>query len=207
MFIRWSENNEGLIANSSILFGFLVTALVFEFFQYWYHRLSHETGGKLGDFLWKVHAAHHLPERVYILMHGVFHPINAFITMFIIQGTLVFMGARAESIFLLQVFMSLHGQISHFNVEVKAGWLNYLFIGTELHRNHHSANIEEAKNYGAFLSIWDLVFGTFYYNPQKNPQKLGVSHPEQYPKSTDVVKVILFPFKKSNNKEEKNQKG
>lgn len=194
ILINASEGNPGLLEDSTILGGFLLTALFFEFFQYWYHRLSHEMPGKLGAFLWKSHAAHHLPEEVYLLMHAVFHPINAFFTFFIIQGTLWLMGARQESIFILNLLMSLQGLISHFNVEIKAGPLNYIFIGTELHRNHHSANVEEARNYGAFLTFWDLIFGTFSYNPNKAPERLGVAEPELYPKSTEILKVLALPF-------------
>lgn len=202
LMINLSAENTGLLADTSILTGFLLTALFFEFFQYWYHRLSHEMEGKLGNFLWKTHAAHHLPERVYLLMHAVGHPINAIFTFIIIQGSLILMGARQESIFLLQVFMGLQGLISHFNVEIKAGFLNYIFVGTELHRNHHSANIEEAKNYGAFLSIWDLIFGTFYNNPDQAPERLGVADPENYPRSTEILKVMALPFVKDKNYQE-----
>lgn len=202
LLIYWSKDNTGLLANTSILTGFILTALFFEFFQYWHHRLSHEMKGKFGNFLWKTHAAHHLPERVYLLMHAVGHPINAIITFIIIQGSLILMGARQESIFLLQVFMGLQGLVSHFNVKIKAGFLNYIFIGTELHRSHHSANIEEAKNYGAFLSIWDLIFGTFYYNPDKEPERLGVVDPENYPRSTEILKVMALPFVSQEEKAE-----
>ncbi|MEM6801202.1 MAG: sterol desaturase family protein, partial [Bacteroidota bacterium] len=161
IFMIWlAKENTGLLQDSSIWGGFILTALVFEFFQYWYHRMNHELKGPIGNFFWKTHAAHHLPEQVYLLMHVIFHPINAFFTFFIIQGTLILMGARAESIFLLNLFMGLQGLVSHFNVEIKAGPINYIFIGTELHRSHHSADPVEAKNYGAFLSIWDIVFGT-----------------------------------------------
>ena len=193
--IDLSKFNTGLIANTSIFTEVLATMLIYEFFQYWYHRLSHEGKGAFGKWLWRVHVAHHLPDKVYLLMHPVFHPINMIVTLVIIQGSLILLGARPESIFLFNALMGLHGLVSHFNVDIKAGPLNYIFIGTELHRYHHSANVDEAKNYGSLLSIWDIVFGTFHYEPNKTPERLGVSDVNAYPKSNELMKVLALPFK------------
>lgn len=193
--IDLSTSNEGILQNTSIFTGALITLLVYEFFQYWYHRISHTGIGKF-KWLWKIHITHHLPKEVYLLMHPVLHPLNVIVVQVIIQGTLILLGARAESIFIFNALMGLQGLISHFNVEIKAGFLNYIFIGTELHRYHHSANMEEAQNYGSVISIWDIVFGTFYYKPNRIPKKIGVENEELYPKSTEIFKVLVLPFKK-----------
>lgn len=193
--IDLSRFNTGIISNASIATEVVVIALVYEFFQYWYHRLSHEGKGPIGAWLWRVHVAHHLPDRVYLLMHPVFHPLNMVIIQLIIQGSLISLGARAESIFLFNAVMGLHGLISHLNVDIQAGPLNYLFIGTELHRYHHSAKLEEAKNYGSVLSLWDLVFGTFVYKPNQTPDRLGVSDVTAYPESHELLQVLALPFR------------
>ncbi|MGO7033949.1 sterol desaturase family protein [Rhizobium ruizarguesonis] len=65
--------------------------------------------------------------------------------------------------------------ISHFNVDLRLGWANYIFVGPEVHRYHHSADVNEAKNYGATLTLWDQIFGTFVFHPGLAPQDLGVS--------------------------------
>ena len=195
--LDWSRVNTGIVSNTSIAFEFLAIVLVFEFFQYWYHRLSHEGPGRWGAWLWKVHVAHHLPDRVYLLMHPVGHPINALISMALVQLPLVTLGARPESIFLFNALMGLQGLISHFNVDIKAGYLNYLLVGTELHRFHHSANITEAKNFGALTPFWDIVFGTFVYQPGRLPEALGVVNPALYPQSTQLGKVLLLPFRRA----------
>lgn len=43
--------------------------------------------------------------------------------------------------------------LSHFNVNGRAGCLNYLLVGTELHRYHHRAGRAEAKNFSAVVSV------------------------------------------------------
>jgi len=193
--IYYSENHVGHFSKAPFFISVITFLLVFEFFQYWYHRLSHTAKGKFGEFLWRVHLAHHLPDRVYVVMHAVFNPINAFITVIIIQAPLIFLGISPEAVLAATLLIDLQGLISHFNVNIKAGFLNYIFIGTETHRYHHSANIEEAKNYGNTLAIWDIIFGTFYYKPNIIPEKLGIDNSEQYPKSENVIEVISLPFK------------
>jgi sterol desaturase/sphingolipid hydroxylase (fatty acid hydroxylase superfamily) len=194
--IWYSQTHTGHFSNSPILISTIVFLLVFEFFQYWYHRLSHTATGKMGKFLWRVHLAHHLPDKVYLVMHAVFNPINAFITATIIQLPLILLGISPEAALAATLLIDLQSLVSHFNVNIKAGFLNYIFIGTETHRYHHSANIDEAKNYGNTLAIWDIIFGTFYYKPNKVPQRLGLDNPEEYPMSENIFAVVTLPFKK-----------
>ena len=194
-----SRLNTGIVANTSIAVEFLGLLLVFEFFQYWYRRLSHEGPGHLGAALWKVHVPHHLPDSVYLLMHPVGHPLNLLISLAIVQLPLVVLGARPESIFLFNALMGLQGLVSHFNVDIKAGPLNYLLVGTELHRYHHSADIHEAKNFGVLTPFWDLVFGTFVYRPRQLPAAIGVFEHEWYPHSNDLGAVLMLPFKKTSD--------
>ncbi|MHA1543544.1 MAG: sterol desaturase family protein [Alphaproteobacteria bacterium] len=190
-------DNPGLLPNAPFIVGLVATALVYEFFQYWFHRWCHEGPGKIGEFLWKMHAAHHLPDKVYLVMHGVMHPLNALASTLISSGVVLLMGASQEALFVLLMFRGLNGWISHFNVDIRAGFLNYIFAGTELHRYHHSADFSEAKNYGSFIIFWDIVFGTFVYKPGRLPERLGVDDVSAYPESTELLKVLALPFRKS----------
>ena len=91
----------------------------------------------------------------------------------------------------------MHGLISHFNVDIRMGVANYLFVGPELHRYHHSANVDESKNYGATLSIFDQLFGTFVYNPGKAPKELGVDPATGLPAYERFFAVLKLPFSRS----------
>lgn len=169
--------------------------LTFDFFQYWLHRACHEMEGPLGRFLWRVHAAHHLPDRVYVLMHAVGHPLNfAAIQWGIIGLVIVWPGYSPEAILIFSTILGVNGTFSHFNMVIRAGWLNYVFVGTELHRYHHSADLRESKNYGAVTPVWDLLFGTFVYKPGRVPLRLGVADPESYPDSSSFWRVMALPF-------------
>jgi sterol desaturase/sphingolipid hydroxylase (fatty acid hydroxylase superfamily) len=171
------------------------TILAFDFFQYWQHRWSHEADTPLKLFLWKTHAAHHLPEQVYVLMHPAGHPLNFFLLQGLIRVPLFyFLGVSPEALFAATAIIALQGLVSHCNVDLRAGWFNYLFAGTELHRYHHSANTSEGQNYAVALSLLDVIFGTFVYNPEKLPDRLGVAEPQVYPQSRQFWRVMAIPF-------------
>lgn len=189
-----SRFNTGLLTGLPAVVEFLGVLLCFEFFQYWFHRISHAPRGPLSTWLWKVHVAHHLPDKVYLLMHPVGHPLNFVVSLALVQLPLVTLGARQETLFLFNALMGLQGLVSHFNVDLRAGPLNYLLVGTELHRCHHSADLAEAGNFGVLTPFWDLVFGTFRYQPRRLPAALGVVDPARYPPSTALLQVLALPF-------------
>jgi sterol desaturase/sphingolipid hydroxylase (fatty acid hydroxylase superfamily) len=174
--------------------------MIFEAINYTLHRLMHEGRGPFGKWMWSVHAAHHLPPRLYLVMHAVFHPINAlFIQALALTIPVWLMGYSQEAVAMFFMINGMHGLISHFNVDVRMGWANYIFVGTELHRYHHSADVNEAKNYGATLSIYDLLFGTFVYHPGVPPEELGVHPDTGLPAYERTFAVLSLPFRSGQN--------
>jgi sterol desaturase/sphingolipid hydroxylase (fatty acid hydroxylase superfamily) len=170
--------------------------LLSDFVWYWVHRYSHEASGPLGGWLWRTHVMHHLPAQVYVFMHVVAHPLNAAGVRVILMLPAVVFGFSKEAIFAAAVLNGLQGLVSHFNVDVRAGWLNYLFMGTELHRYHHSADAQEGKNYAAVVTLWDQIFGTFSYHPGGQPDALGVHDRAGYPSDHDWLALMRLPFRR-----------
>ena len=169
--------------------------LIFEAINYSLHRAMHQMGGPVGWFLWRSHAAHHLPPRLYLVMHAVFHPVNAMIIQTLAITLPVWLmgyGPQATAIFLM--INGMTGLISHFNVDVRAGWFNYVFITTETHRYHHAADVADAGNFGATLSIFDQMFGTFVYRPGVAPAELGVDVAAGLPAYERFGAVMALPF-------------
>ncbi|HZX31527.1 MAG TPA: sterol desaturase family protein [Rhodocyclaceae bacterium] len=168
--------------------------LVSDFIWYWVHRHSHEGRGRLGRWLWLTHVHHHLPEQVYVLMHAVAHPFNSIYVRLILMVPPIALGLSQEAIFAASVLTAFQGLVSHFNVDIRAGWLNRVFIGTELHRYHHSADPAEGKNYAAVISLWDQLFGTFEYKPDGPPAALGVADRARYPADDGWTALMLLPL-------------
>jgi sterol desaturase/sphingolipid hydroxylase (fatty acid hydroxylase superfamily) len=172
--------------------------LLFEAVNYALHRAMHRMSGPVGRFLWLSHAAHHLPPRLYLVMHAVFHPVNGvLIQSLAITVPLWALGLGPQAVAIFFMINGMHGLISHFNVDVRMGWLSYVFAGTETHRYHHSAAPEEAGNFGATLMIYDLLFGTFVYRPGVPPAELGVRPEAGLPDYDRLGRVLALPFRPS----------
>lgn len=173
----------------------VVLALIIpDFLWYCVHRYSHESRSRLGSWFWRMHLAHHLPEQVYLLMHAISHPVNLIIVRLIWTLPLFALGFSTEALFVVNLIVGLQGLVSHYNVDVRTGWWNYILVGAELHRFHHSADAGQAKNYGAVVPLWDLLFGTFYYRPKDYPEALGIADPLSHPTDRQLWRVLKLPF-------------
>jgi len=195
--VELGKGHSGVLTGVPLIVAVPVAIFVVDFFQYWQHRISHEAPGPFGRILWRAHAAHHLPEQVYVLMHPAGHPIN----IFIVRGLATvlphfLLGASAETVVLANLMIGIQGLYSHTNLDLRAGWFNYIFVGTELHRYHHSADMAESGNYAVALSLIDLMFGSFVYRPGDLPEQVGVDAPAAYPPSGDVLKILALPFRR-----------
>ncbi len=194
--ISLAGTHHGPISNWPLYIAVPAGALAVEFLQYWQHRFSHEARGPIGRWLWRVHVAHHLPDKVYVVMHPAGHPINGLIVRgFVTIIPLYFLGASAAAVAIVTGLFAVQGLVSHTNIDLRAGWFNYIFTGSELHRYHHSADPKDNGNYATALSFLDVVFGTQIYRPGNLPSALGVRDTAEYPHSTDIVKVMMLPFR------------
>jgi sterol desaturase/sphingolipid hydroxylase (fatty acid hydroxylase superfamily) len=177
----------------------LTLALVIaELGQYWWHRLAHEK-----DFLWRFHSTHHSPGRLYFLNTGRFHPIDMFVAYSTEIIPLVVLGAGEEVIALWTLVTTIHGLFQHANTKTNIGWLNWVFSMAELHRWHHSLEVEKANtNYGANLICWDIVFGTRYLPKDEThqPDDVGIGDLPDFPKG--YLEQLAVPFRWRKTKEE-----
>ncbi len=200
--IELADGHTGPITGWPVWIAAPALIIGFDFLQYWQHRWSHEANGWFKHFLWRTHVSHHLPTQVYVLMHPAGHPFNAILIQALIRVPLFYwLGASPESIFAASSIIGLQGLVSHCNVDLRAGWFNFLFTGTELHRYHHSGDPAEAKNFAVTLSALDVLFGTLVYRPGTQPGRLGVAHPECYPLSEEFWKNMLIPLRHGGDSE------
>jgi sterol desaturase/sphingolipid hydroxylase (fatty acid hydroxylase superfamily) len=170
-----------------ILAQLLLMLLIAEFGRYWVHRAAHEV-----SFLWKFHAVHHSPNRLYFFNAARFHPLEKIYFLIPEVVPFILLGTNIECLAIYAVFNSIHGLMQHSNIRVNGGWLNYVFSLTELHRWHHSQPIEESNtNYGNNLICWDIVFGTFFWPKDREVPTIGLLN-RNYPKS--YIGQLKAPF-------------
>jgi ornithine lipid hydroxylase len=165
----------------------IAMALVVDSTRYWLHRISHEW-----EPLWRFHAVHHSPHRLYTLNVGRFHPIDKSLQFLLDALPFIVMGVPPAVLSLYFVFYAVNGFFQHSNVDVKLGLLNYLMSGPELHRWHHSMIKEESNhNYGNHLIVWDWLFGTRYLPSDREVEELGLIN-RRYP--TGFTQQMAAPF-------------
>jgi sterol desaturase/sphingolipid hydroxylase (fatty acid hydroxylase superfamily) len=163
---------------------------VAELGHYWFHRLSHERA-----LIWRVHAAHHSAPRLYWLNATRFHPFDLFALIVCQTGPLLLLGADAPVLVAYGLFSGAYGQLQHGNIDVRSGALRYVFSTPEAHRWHHSVDVRESSNnYGAVLSIWDWLFGTFFYPRQRRfGGPVGIGDMPHFP--TGLLAQLATPFR------------
>ena len=169
----------------------LVAALLGEFTSYWSHRLHHRLAA-----LWWLHALHHGSERLYWLNNFRIHPLNYAINYVLGVAPLLLLGTPTDVVlgYLALTYPVL--MLQHANLPLRSGWLNYVFSTNEVHRWHHADNAKEGdRNFGRALVIWDIVFGTYRYDPKANdPAAVGLYQPTQYPARSSFARQVWSMF-------------
>jgi len=173
-----------------LLLQLIPALLISQFFEYWAHRLLHEVPA-----LWRFHATHHSPGRLYWLNAARFHPVDAGLLFTVAMTPLLVLGAGPEVLVLFTVWVSVHGMFQHCNIRLRLGPLNYIFSMAELHRWHHSLVLEEANsNYGNNILFWDLVFGTVHYPRDRSASsQIGLRDLPEFP--GDYLGQVLSPWR------------
>ena len=148
----------------------LLLMVVADGLRYWLHRWAHEW-----EPLWRFHAVHHSPHKLYWLNVGRFHPIDKGLQVVLDTLPFLFLGVGEEVLGLYVVCYAINGFFQHCNIDLHLGMLNYLISGPELHRWHHSMVKQESNhNYGNNLIIWDRIFRTCYLPTERAVQELGL---------------------------------
>ena len=147
--------------------------VVVEFGLYWAHRLSHEW-----PFLWRFHAVHHSVERLWFFNTGRFHLVDTVVSLAFGQTLLLLAGAPADVVIWTGAVTAFIGILTHCNVDMRTGWLDFVFNTPRLHRWHHSRDPREGNsNYGENLMLFDLLFGTFLRPERRPPVNIGIDGP------------------------------
>lgn len=134
----------------------ILCILIIDFLYYWEHRIEHRV-----RILWSYHSIHHSsPIYNYTTALRVSF-IDSLITwVFYLPAILI---GFHPYIVLLAVFFVLTYQFwLHTEIIGKLGWYEKIFMTPSQHRVHHGSDaIYLDKNYGAVLSIWDRMFGSY----------------------------------------------
>lgn len=135
----------------------LLKILAGDLLRYWLHRASHTASP-----LWRLHAVHHAPTKLYALNVFRFHPLDKMLQFLGDTLPFILLGVGPEVLAFYFVIYAVSGLFQHSNIDVRLGWFNYVVSGPEVHRWHHSRVIAESNaNYAHTFAGWDVLFGTW----------------------------------------------
>ncbi|WP_044873945.1 sterol desaturase family protein [Pseudomonas sp. LFM046] len=135
----------------------VIYALVWDFFQYWTHRLEHKF-----SVLWKFHRIHHSDAHMNSttsLRQSVGGALLGF--MFTHIPTIAVCGGGMLPYLGSLILFSCWGYFNHANLRVSLGVMTFVLSGPQLHRLHHGRDCSYHNcNYAAFFPFLDYIFGT-----------------------------------------------
>ena len=159
------KNGFGLVnwLQLSVFWTVVISFLVLDFFGGWLvHLVQHKT-----RFLWRFHIIHHSDNNVDVTTGLRHHPIESVLRgIFFLLGVLV-SGAPMYAVMIFQTLLVLSTQFTHANIRLPR-WLDkplsFVLVSPNMHKVHHHWQLPYTdSNYGAVLSIWDRMFGTYEY--------------------------------------------
>ena len=153
-------------------FTWIFAFVVYDFFYYWFHRISHER-----QIFWASHVAHHQSEDYNLSTALRQTGTGALLTwVFYIP---VFLIGVPSYVFVSVASLNLIYQFwVHSEHIPKLGLYEWIFVTPSNHRVHHAQNDEYIdKNYGGVFIIWDRMFGTFKEEDIKVPCIYGIRGP------------------------------
>ena len=150
--------------------GVALAVLLYDFCDYWLHRVSHESA-----LFWAAHVVHHQSRRFNLstaLRQESAYALSGW--MFFLPLAVVGVPpAQFAAAGIVVLFYQFWIHTEHIG---SLGPLDRWLSTPSNHRVHHATNARYLdRNYGAILVVWDRLFGTF--EPESEPCVYGTTVP------------------------------
>ena len=91
--------------------------------------------------------------------------------------------------------LTLYALVLHANVGWTYGPLRFVVASPVFHRWHHTSEEEGLdKNFAGLFPFFDMLFGTFYMPPGREPSRFGVLR-DEVPRG--LVGQLVYPFRQT----------
>jgi sterol desaturase/sphingolipid hydroxylase (fatty acid hydroxylase superfamily) len=176
------------------LAGLIAAFLVLDLLHYAVHRWQHAAA-----FLWRLHALHHSDPDVDVTTSVRHHPLEYLIAAVVYWTAALVFEIPAAAVMTHTAAVFAAAAITHGNIRLPERverWLQPVVITLDLHLVHHSIVPQQANsNFGAVLSIWDRLFGTYKRLPRAELDRLAFGVRELAP--ADALKpssMVMTPW-------------
>lgn len=177
----------GPLARQPLPLMLLEALILSDFCSYWLHRLMHRSAT-----LWRFHAVHHSATTIRWSTIGRNHPLNDILNYLAGLVPCLAVGLPLHAVLALVPFMTWWAVLAHSDFAWSFGPLRRLLVGPSFHRWHHTHSDEGGdKNFGNFLSVWDVLFGSYYLPEGRRPSCFGLDV-DDMPRS--YLGQLAYPF-------------
>jgi sterol desaturase/sphingolipid hydroxylase (fatty acid hydroxylase superfamily) len=150
-------------------------------------------------FFWRFHKVHHSDLDLDVSSGFRFHPLEILGSMIYKLGLVAALGPSVMTVVVFEAILSSMAQFTHSNIKLPLGLdraLRWVFVTPDMHRIHHSVEVDETNsNYGFNISIWDRFLGTYIQEGRKPQPEIIIGVPEfRSPRQVSLFKLVLMPF-------------
>jgi sterol desaturase/sphingolipid hydroxylase (fatty acid hydroxylase superfamily) len=171
---------------ASAMVAAVIAGIIADFWFYWMHRVQHA-------WCWRFHAVHHSITNLSAInsYHHVTDELFRIVLLVIPSSLILRVQAPAVPL-LFALIIAGHGLWVHSSTRLNLAPLRWLLVDNEFHRIHHSTNPAHFdKNYGAFTTLWDRLFGTAYFPKRGEWPDTGLMH---HAESNGVLAWLAAPW-------------
>lgn len=167
----------------------LIDLLILDAWTYAWHRANHEW-----PLLWRFHQVHHLDEFLDVTSAVRFHPGEVLISALARAPLIIAFDVSMVALVVFEGLLLASAFFHHSNVRLPAKAERAIrgLIVTPSHHwvHHHAVRTDTDSNYGALLTVWDRLFGSWSRTTRTPDMKIGVEGKAD----ESLTQLALAPF-------------
>jgi sterol desaturase/sphingolipid hydroxylase (fatty acid hydroxylase superfamily) len=166
-----------------------------DFVVYLQHRLFHAA-----PLLWRFHRMHHADLEFDATTGVRFHPVEMLVSLAIKLIVIAALGVTPLAVLVFEIVLNATSLFNHANVRISAmidRWLRFVVVTPDMHRVHHSVQIDEQnRNFGFNLPWWDRLLGTYRDQPREGHSGMTIGIMElRDPAQLRLDRMLVQPFR------------
>jgi len=149
--------------------------------------------------LWRFHMVHHADNNVDVTTGLRHHPVESVLRGVFFFAAIFLSGAPMYAVMIYQTITVLFVAFTHANIRLPKlidSAMSWVFVSPNMHKvHHHWQQPYTDSNYGAVLSVWDRLFGTYRH---LEPDQLRYGLDRYYPNEHDenFMQLLKRPFER-----------
>lgn len=173
---------------------FIVAILLRSLLAWLIHLVMHKI-----PMFWCIHRVHHTDTQIDVSTTVRFHPLEFIISTPILVVAIIGLGLPPVALIAYEIFDAAMAVVTHADIKFPRRLeriVRWVFVTPGIHKIHHSSwQPETDSNYGATLSLWDRLFGTYRDKPQSGrDMRVGLEEYRTAPTSSWLW-LIALPFR------------